>query len=238
VMSEKKYDWGMPGRVAGKLNTGGHAQVNSISCASAGNCVAVGQYFRYVAPTASTQAFEVTEKNGSWSLAAEVAGSLDVGNLAVAIAVSCVPSSSPLNCALGGSYYDKNGHQQAFVDLLKKGSWQKAAAIGTGHNIGGFAQVSTVSCPAAGDCAAGGFYLTAPGSSQKYEAFVVALKGYSWQSVQEVPGTQVLNKGMIAHVNSVSCPSVAFCAAGGFYSDGHHGDTLPFTADGAITGAG
>ena len=70
--------------------------------------------------------------------------------------------------------------------------------------------------------------------SQKYEAFVVNLKGFAWQSVQEVPGTQVLNKGMIAHVNAVSCPSACFCAAGGFYSDGHFGNTLPFTDDGAI----
>jgi hypothetical protein len=35
--------------------------------------------------------------------------------------------------------------------------------------------VSTVSCPAAGNCAAGGYYLTAAGSSQKYEAFLVSL---------------------------------------------------------------
>jgi hypothetical protein len=54
----------------------------------------------------------------------------------------------------------------------------------------------------------------------------------------EVPGTEVLNKGMTARVNAVSCSSAAFCAATGPYSDGHHGDTLPFTADGAITGAG
>ena len=237
VITEKNRTWGKAGRVAGKLNTGGHAQVNALSCASAGNCVAVGQYFRYVAPNVSTQAFEVTEKNGSWSLAAEVpgTGSLNADGLAIATAVSCVPSGNPVNCALGGRYQDKHGHAQAFVDLLKKGAWQKASAIATKHNIGGYAQVSTVSCPAAGDCGAGGYYLTAPGSSQKYEAFVVTLKGFAWQSVQEVPGTQVLNKGMIAHVNSVSCPSAGFCAAAGFYSDGHFGNTLPFTDDGAIT---
>jgi hypothetical protein len=237
VITEKKGTWGKAGRVAGKLNTGGHAQVNALSCASAGNCVAVGQYFRYVAPHVSTQAFEVTEKNGAWSLAAEVpgTGSLNADGVALATSVSCAPSSSPLSCALGGRFQDKHGHAQAFVDLLKKGSWQKASAIATAHNVGGYAQLSTVSCPAVGDCAAGGYYLTAPGSSQKYEAFLVTLKGFAWQSVVEVPGTQVLNKGKTAWVNAVSCPSAGFCAAGGFYSDGHFGNTLPFTADGAIT---
>jgi len=66
--------------------------------------------------------------------------------------------------------------------------------IATAHNHGGYAQVSTVSCPAAGDCAAGGYYLTAPGSSQKYQAFLATLEGYAWQPVEEVPRTQVLNK--------------------------------------------
>jgi hypothetical protein len=36
-------------------------------------------------------------------------------------------------------------------------------------------------------------------------------------------------------VNSVSCPSTGFCAAGGFYSDGHFGNTLPFRVDGSVT---
>jgi hypothetical protein len=237
VISEKKGTWGNAHQVAGTLNTGGYAQVNALSCASAGNCVAVGQYFRYVAPNVSTQAFEVTEKNGAWSSAAEVPGtaSLNADGLALATSVSCAPSGNPVNCALGGRYQDKNGHAQAFVDLLKKGAWQKASAIATAHNLGGYAQVSAVSCPSAGNCAAGGYYLTAAGSSQKYEAFLVSLEGFAWKPVEEVPGTNALNLGMTAHVNAVSCPSVGFCAAGGFYSDGHFGNTLPFTVDGAVT---
>jgi hypothetical protein len=237
VITEKKGTWGKAGRVAGKLNTGGHAQVNALSCASAGNCVAVGQYFRYVAPVASTQAFEATEKNGTWASAAEVpgTGTLNADGLAIANAVSCAPAGGPLNCALGGRFQDKHGHAQAFIDLLKRGAWQKASAIATAHNRGGYAQVSTISCPAAGNCAAGGYYLTAPGTSQKYQAFLATLESYTWQPVEEVPGTQVLNKGMTARVNTVSCPSIGFCAAGGFTSDGHLGGTLPFTVDGAVT---
>jgi hypothetical protein len=239
VVIEKKGVWKNALEVAGPLNTGGYAQVNAVSCASAGNCVAAGQFFRYVAPTASTQAFEVTEKNGTWGKAAEVPGTatLNAHGLALITSVSCAPSAGPLNCALGGRFQDKNGHAQALVDLLRNGVWQKASAIAVGHNIGGYAQVSTVSCPAAGDCAAGGYYLGAPGSSQKYEAFLVSLEGFAWKPVEEVPGTNVLNKGMTARVDAVSCPSVGFCAAGGFFSDGHLGGTLPFTADGAVTQA-
>jgi Bacterial Ig-like domain (group 3) len=237
VITEKKGTFGNARTVAGTLNTGEYAQVNGLSCASAGNCVAAGQYFRYVAPNVSTQAVEATEKNGAWSAAAEVpgTGSLNADGLAVATSVSCAPSSGPLNCALGGRFQDKNAHAQAFVDLLKNGGWQKASAIATAHNLGGYAQVSTVSCPTAGNCAAGGYYLTAASSSQKYEAFLVSLEGFAWKPAEEVPGTNTLNAGMTAHVNAVSCPSVGFCAAGGFYSDGHLGGTLPFTVDGAVT---
>jgi hypothetical protein len=237
VITEKKGTWGNAREAAGPLNTGGYAQVNALSCASAGNCVAAGQFFRYVAPAASTQAFEATEKNGAWSSAVEVPGTagLNVEGVALVTSVSCAPAGGPLNCALGGRFQDKTGHAQAFVDLLKKGAWQKASAIATAHNLGGYAQVSTVSCPTAGNCAAGGYYLTAAGSSQKYEAFLVSLEGFAWKPVEEVPGTNALNAGMTAHVNTVSCPSVGFCAAGGFYSDGHLGNTLAFTADGAVT---
>jgi hypothetical protein len=97
-------------------------------------------------------------------------------------------------------------------------------------NTGGYAQVNGLSCASAGNCAAGGYYLTAAGGSQKYEAFLVSLEGFAWKPVEEVPGTSTLNAGMTAHVNAVSCPSAGFCAAGGFYSDGHLGGTLPFTA--------
>lgn len=235
VATEKKGAWQNAREVAGSLNSGGHAQVNAVSCGSAGNCVAVGQYFRYVNQVTGTEAFAVTEKNGSWSSAQEVPGTgrLNVEGLAVATAVSCAPASGPLSCALGGHYYDKHGHQQDFADVLKKGAWQQATAIGTGHNVGGYAQLSTVSCPAAGDCAAGGSYLSAPGSGQQYQAFLVTLEGYTWRPVEEVAGS--LNTGMTAQVNAVSCSSVSFCAAGGTYSDALVDGTLPFTDDGAVT---
>ena len=88
MITEQKGTWGKAREVAGTLNaSGGHAQVNSISCASAGNCVAAGQYFKYVAPVASTQAFEATEKGGAWSAAQEVPGTakLNVEGLALVV---------------------------------------------------------------------------------------------------------------------------------------------------------
>ena len=69
-------------------------------------------------------------------------------------------------------------------------------------NSGAAAQVNSVSCPTAGNCAAGGYY--EDGSSNQ-QAFVVGEKNGSWGNAVEVPGTAVLNGGGNATVNSVSC---------------------------------
>src|SRR6266702_1479497 len=64
--------WGRPIEVPGlgALNTGGDAQVLSVSCGSAGNCAAGGYY----GPAGHGQGFVVSEKNGVWGQAIEVPG--------------------------------------------------------------------------------------------------------------------------------------------------------------------
>jgi hypothetical protein len=73
-----------------------------------------------------------------------------------------------------------------------------------------------VSCASAGNCSAGGFY--ADGSNNE-QAFVVSQVGGTWHKAIEVPGTAVLNKGVQAHILSVSCTSAGHCSAGGTYTD-------------------
>src|SRR5229473_3527763 len=97
---------------------------------------------------------------GTWRTAIEVPGlgSLNKGGNAELISVSC---GSAGNCAAGGSYRDGSGHQQAFVVSERNGSWGRAIEVpGSGAlNVGGIAQVNSVSCASAGNCAAGGFYV-------------------------------------------------------------------------------
>ncbi len=56
----------------GGLNKGGNAAVQSVSCASAGNCAAGGFYADRFG---RNQAFVVSERNGHWRTAIEVPGS-------------------------------------------------------------------------------------------------------------------------------------------------------------------
>src|SRR6266487_4000354 len=200
----------------GALNKGGYAQVDSVSCASAGNCAAGGVYWdRH----AQEQGFVAAERNGMWGRAIKVPGLAALGGGDV-FSVSCASAG---NCAAGGSYIpNRHGYFQGFVAVERRGVWGRASEVpGLGAlNTRGDAVVNSVSCPSAGTCAAGGQYSNHrhPVTSQ---GFVAVERHGRWGRAIEVPGLGALNKGN-AYVWSVSCGSAGNCAAGGNYKDGGH----------------
>jgi hypothetical protein len=153
----------------------------------------------------------------TWGNALEVpgSGSLNV-NGAQVFSVSCASAG---NCSVGGNYTDGNGHGQALVASQVNGSWHTAREVprsGT-LNVGGNAQILSVSCASAGNCSAGGFYTD---SNSHGQAFVVSQVNGVWGNAKELPGTAALNQGFWAQVTSVSCRSAGNCSAGGYYTDG------------------
>jgi hypothetical protein len=211
VVSEKGGTWGTAEEVPGMatLNQGA-ADLNSVSCASAGNCSAGGFY--QVGQT--NQAFAVSETNGTWGTAKEVPGTaaLNVGGSASVTSVSCTSAGT---CGAAGFYLNKNGNAQPFVVSEANGTWGTAQSVAIGSATSGDAQALTVSCRAAGNCSAGGFYTH---SSKKVQAFVVDETSGRWGTALEVPGTAALNGGGNAVVNSVSCASAGNCGAAGSYT--------------------
>jgi hypothetical protein len=199
------------------LDQGGGAAIQSVSCASAGNCSAGGYY---VVSVHNQQAFVVSEVNGSWQQAEGVPGTaaLDQGGQASVDSVSCASAG---NCSAGGGYTDGSGHQQAFVVSETSGTWLQAQqAPGTAAlNLGSIpgAGIDSVSCGSAGNCAAGGSYTDSAGHRQ---AFLVSEVSGDWRQAVEVPGTAALNQGGDAGIYSVSCASAGNCSAGGGYTDG------------------
>jgi len=221
VVGETNGSWGDAIEVPGTatLNTGGEAEVMSVSCAAAGDCAAGGYY----TDGSDVQAFVVSETNGSWGDAIKVPGTatLSSGGGAEVDSVSCAAVGE---CTAGGTYTDGAGDSQAFVVSETNGSWGDAIEVpGTAIlNSGGIGGVDSISCAAAGDCAAGGSY--ADGYYLDGQAFVVSETNGSWGGAIEVPGTATLNSGRDAGVLSVSCAAAGDCAAGGYYRDGtgHH----------------
>jgi hypothetical protein len=209
--------WGsvieVPGTAA--LNQDGDSEVTSVSCASAGNCSAGGDY---ADASLHLQAFVVSETGGRWGTATEVPGTaaLDTGGYAWVTSVSCTTAG---NCGAGGAYVDASKNQQAFVVSETGGTWGTAIRVPgtTALNKGGNAEITSVSCVTAGNCTVGGDYADA---SYLPQALVVSETGGTWGTASEVPGTAALNKGGSAEVLSVSCRSAGNCSAGGDYLDG------------------
>jgi ricin-type beta-trefoil lectin protein len=216
VVNESNGAWGsalpVPGLAA--LNVGNAAMVQSVSCATAGNCTAGGTYED---AGSSSQAFVVTEANGTWGTAQEVPGTaaLNAGGVAEVQSMSCPDAQS---CGATGYYTDANGIQQAFAVNRAGGAWGTAQEIpGTAAlNAGGESDAVSVSCAVAGSCAAVGHYTDAAGNTQPY---LVTSAGGTWAAAQPVPGMADLNKGGYAPFSSVACATAGNCVAGGSYSD-------------------
>jgi len=222
VSSERNGSWAtaipVPGLTA--LSAGQGAGVSSVPCASAGSCTAGGGY---TDRHGNDQAFVVVERNGRWAKAIQLpgTGSFYKRGDAGVFSVSCGSAGS---CAAGG-FYARLGtpkHDHGLVAVKRNGRWDKAidvpglAALNTGRN----AEVLTVSCASAGNCAAGGFYFDRP---DHYEWFVAVERNGRWGRAIPLPGFRALNKRTdgvdISADFSLSCAPVGTCAAGGYYVD-------------------
>jgi hypothetical protein len=218
VVTQAGGTWGKAEKVPGvaALSADVDSAIDSVSCASAGDCSAGGYYGD--GSSSAVQAFVVTQAGGTWGKAEEVPGiaALNTGGGAEIYSVSCASAG---NCSAGGYYTDTSGHYQAFVVTRAGGTWGKAEEVPgiAALNKGGNAVTMSVSCASAGNCSAGGYY--GDGSSSGGQAFVVTQASGTWGKAEEVPGTAALNKGGSAGVESVSCASAGNCSAGGHYLD-------------------
>jgi hypothetical protein len=171
IVSEVNGTWRkaveVPGTAA--LNTGGFAQVSSVSCRSAGNCSAGGWY---TGSSGLDKPFVAREVNGAWHTAVEVPGmsALTRSVFGQVLSVSC---GSAGNCGAGGWYTDSADHVQPFVVSEVNGTWHTAVKVpGIAIlNRGGDAVINSMSCGSAGYCSALGSYTD---RSKRYQVFVVS----------------------------------------------------------------
>ena len=123
VALERKGRWDsaiqVPGTAA--LNSGGNAQVGSVSCARIGACVAVGTY---TDRHKNKQWFTVIERTGRWGKAAPVP--VPALNGASISTVWCAPGGL---CAAGGSFTDQARTGQAWVMTQTFGHHRCACAF-------------------------------------------------------------------------------------------------------------
>ena len=189
---------------------GSNVGVDAVSCASAGNCAAGGQYTSAtgisVNGSAPLQPFVVAETNGRWGTAREVPGIGAISNNAFADAItSFMACPSAGNCTAAGTYQDAAFDfgcdpqcYAVFVVNERHGTW------GQVHPTW-FGGASSLTCPAAGDCVAAGTYES--GQKPYSTGALISETNDHWTASRLIAGTD--------SISSVSCASAGYCDAGG-----------------------
>ena len=203
--------------------------LGSVSCPAAGSCVAVGHYTSQ-APGSVPLAESLSD--GTWTATAVPTAGLNppAGNLGARLTkVSCPAAGS---CVALGSYDIASVGTQTVIETLSGGSWAAATAPAPGPTNDVVLQA--LSCPAAGSCAAAGYYRDTSGG---YHGLAETLSGGTWTATA-VP-VSGLNPAAAAQVvlHQVACPVTGSCAATGSYVDssGHRQGLIATLSDGTWT---
>jgi hypothetical protein len=185
---------------------GGLAELDSLDCPAAGDCTAAGQYTPQPGPAAL---FVINEAGGQWHRAIRLPGSATRDGGGSIAQVSCAPAAA---CEVGGTLTTSASDTSGFIASETRGKW------GALHVLPGtVTSVSALSCPVAGQCAAGGTAATA--SYSPASGIVVDQVNGSWGTPDSVaPGD-----GISAAITALSCAAARACAAGARLPEGWSG---------------
>jgi hypothetical protein len=224
LLSEKNGSWGKAQQIPGLAADAGRrglAEINAVACPASGYCLAVGMY-----GSSTSHAFVAQETRGHWGKPALIPGlaALDTARQGQVNLVSC-PSVG--NCTVAGGYgtgSNDNLVPHVFVAGETGGHWHDALPVPDLDALanvagGGDADVMSLSCASAGNCALGGGYTTQSPSSVGRRASVRDLRH---DLVRARPVTQF---GPLARLDgpppTTTAPQDAFVAAevGGTWGD-------------------
>jgi hypothetical protein len=211
VSDETDGVWGQALTVPNSTNlsVGGWANINSLSCGSAGNC-SLGGFYKDASNV--QEAFLASELNGVWGPAFEVMDSSINGaeNVSSVSGVSC---SNGENCTAVGVYRDLNGTEHGFFVTQSGGVWGEGKALPTPPSpaVDGFSSPSAISCVGPNLCDVTGSYSSA-GSQDSY---VSTDNNGVWTAKETVGSSRLGNDGVLPE--GISCTAVSTCSLGGIY---------------------
>lgn len=220
VLNEVKGVWRAPVRLLPPLGADKDPSltINSMSCASGGNCAAVGS-------------FEDTHSNGQSLVADEVRGvwqrtqkvTLPSGATATVqnSQIHSVDCWSPGNCSAIGSYFDgtqPTGYEQGLEVNEVRGVWGRAreTRLPASANIDPYAVISQVACTHAGNCVAVGSYISQDNAT---EGLLITEVDGVWKraAAAVLPGNASAYPS--AALSEVTCVSTNNCTALGTYTN-------------------
>jgi hypothetical protein len=204
--------------------SGHEMDFNAVSCSGVGSCVAVGDYSD---SSSYEQAFVASDSAGTWTASKVSMSGLGAGAdpSAELVTVSCPAAGS---CVAVGSYIDSSNHDQGLIDTETSGAWTASRvnvsalpSVATNPSL----QLTSVSCPSAGDCTAVGRYTDASLPDGSWQGLVLSSSGAVWSDAAEFKlpaNASFTNPSHTAQpglgIDSVSCSSPGNCMAVGSYS--------------------
>jgi hypothetical protein len=177
--------------------------LNSVTCASAANCWAVGNSSSQVNGNLSL----IEHYDGvSWSIVSSLNPSPANNN--VPLGVTCV---SAADCWLAGYY--ENGVVQSLVEHYDGASWNLISSANTSSAQSNFP--FAITCTSATDCWTAGFYYGYPGGN--IYTLIDHYDGESWSVVDSPNPPPNLAGQYTDFLTAVTCSSTTDCWAVGYY---------------------
>jgi hypothetical protein len=199
LMSETAGLWapGVEAVPPANANSSGTSRPESVSCASPGNCSAVGEY-------GGGSGLLLTETAGRWAkgVKAVLPANAAQNQPLLLFSVSCALAG---NCSAVGWYTDDSGHTEGLLLNERDGRWATGVEAKVPANAAGTPQSAlfSVSCARTGDCTAVGDYY---GNGYSDGLLLTETRG-NWR------------RGVAANaataITSVSCSSPGNCGAVG-----------------------
>jgi hypothetical protein len=240
LLTEKAGRWapGVEALLPADAASDPEVNLTSVSCASAGNCTAVGTYYTSsggIYNEGGVAGVLLTENAGKWKkgLEAPLPSDADTSRPLYFPAVSC---SSDGRCSAVGTYnidYGRDSEAGEGVLLTEKGGqWRAIKAVMPPDGPGEGIVLTSVSCAAAGNCSAIGIYNINIDSGGGDEGVLLNEKAGEWQpGVRAIPPKNVISGYWENYVGplGISCPSPGACVAVGEYQSPHGGDLTVLT---------
>lgn len=190
----------------------------ALGCASVGNCVAGGAYTN---AAGDNKGLLLSEVAGVWRSPVTITPPADAAAVA-AVNVFSAACGAPGNCAAVGTYQDKSGNSQGFVDTEVGGVWRGAVTVVLPANAvagGQNAQIHSIACTSGGNCSAVGTYSAKAAPLASTQGLVLNEVTGTWQRALEVRLPASTNANPFVLLNQVACASAGNCAAVGSYID-------------------
>jgi hypothetical protein len=195
--------------------------LSSVSCGSAGNCVAVGSYPAHPDSGFDIQGLLLTETGGIWSAGVEVAlpANADTPEQGQDVELDSVSCASAGNCTAVGSYGATSGIEGLLLTETA-GNWTPGEAVLPADAVPASpdAYLYSVSCPSAGNCTALGAY---HGSSSLSDGLLLSETDGTWSTgvKASLPANANTTGSTGIGGGSVSCASAGNCTAVSTYVD-------------------